>query len=562
MKRVTLLSLVASALLFACHGDQPVALKPPGISAAILDGAHGGGNGHFFFLPPLVQPVWPPPTFPGVFNPRLTPVATVCVLDVTTHLCGATLQTFPTLTAPSGGDALAIDPSHLFDRIQVVPQAQLYFAFWNAASAPGIPYFRVTVTDPFTHGQLGFVDVKVVGSFAEALQVWQAGQFAPLLSGAPLAIVFRIEQGALGSSCTSDCAEQVVTNDGGTVVTVHGFAGAQFPQGWLPPPFTSVLVKIDRVVSTTPCIPGLSEAPQFQGCYRYTTSPTVGPFAKDVTVGICHVFVPQPGHDAIQLYSFEEVEGGRTTALPNTPASFLTCANFASTAPPGGGLRNLASRLFHQVEALVAPTSAYAGHLGDGGLICCFSRVGWALPIINSMIDFDHGPTGRAVPAGTVVDTAYIAVLSPTEGVTFSRTQANATCGDTHVYANDHGPKNGAFGFNSGQNVVTVCPEGTASDFSENAFGRIRARFTPSLLASQVCIQVWTTGQPGAVGVSQGFLEAFNATGGSLGKAFSNSDANAYGQTICVTAPSIASVEFAGSQAGFAIFDNFSFLKQ
>jgi hypothetical protein len=252
--------------------------------------------------------------------------------------------------------------------------------------------------------------------------------------------------------------------------------------------------------------------------------------------------------------------------LPNTPASFLTCGNFASVAPPGGGLRNVASRLFHQVEALVAPTSAFAGHLGSGGLLCCFSRVGWALPL-NSVINFDVGPTGRAVPAGTVVDTAYIALLSPTEGVTFSKTRtgADAVCAGVDVYANDHGPVGGgAFNFHSGQNVASVCPEGTASDFSENEFGRIRARFTPGLSAGQVCIQVWVTGfrVGGPVGVAQGFLEAFDATGGSLGKTLSNATAQAYGETLCVTAPGIASAEFAGYQAGLAIFDNFSFLKQ
>jgi hypothetical protein len=564
MKRATLVSFAAASLLCACHGDRPVAPKPPGISADIVDGRPGsGGNAHFFFLPPLVQPMWPPPPFPGVFNPNLTPEAEVCVLvlDPTTGVgsCTQTVQTFPTLTAP------VIDPAHLFDRIQVSPQLQAYFAFWNSASAPASRYYRVTVRHPFTTLPLGFADVQVVGSFFELQQVWQAGKFAPLLRGAPLVIAFRIEQGALGSSCLKDCGEQVVTNNGGTVVTASGVAGARFPQGWLPSGVTQVVVKIDRVTLSptgiATCIP--LELPQVEGCYRFTTSPVVtGPFAKDVTVGICHV-VGTPAHDAaMQLYSFEEPEGG-TRRLPNVPAPFVSCTGFASVAPPAGGLRNFASQLFRQIEAVVAPTSAFAGHLGTGGLLCCFSRVGWVLPNPASpvIITFDSTPSGRPVAPGTVVDTLYNGQFAPSEGVTFSRTRPDLLCPGPHVYANDHGyTGNGGFGSASGQNVVTLCPEGTASDFSEAEFGRIRAQFTSSVSASQVCIQVWVTGPRGAPPANgRGFLVARNTAGDSVKVV---SAFGAYGQTLCAPLANITSAEFAGYQTELAIFDNFSFIKQ
>jgi hypothetical protein len=389
MKRTALVSLATMLVLFACQSDRPVAPKPPGITAAIVT----YGRGHFFFLPPLVKPVWPPPTFAGVFNPSLTPVAKVCVL--VSGSCTIVVQTFTTLTGS------IIDPSHVFDRIQVAPQLQAYFAFWNSALAPVSTYYRVTVTDPFTNSTLGFADVQVVGSLAEAAAVWQAGQFAPLLQGAPLVIVFRIEQGALGSSCASDCAEQVVTNAGGTVVTVpNGFAGVRFPAGWLGAGGTQTLVRIDRIQVGVdfPCLTGLpAGSTQYQGCYRFTTTPRVssverpGRFAVDATVGMCHTavtFPPGSGQDLLALWSQEESsEGsfffptGTPTELTNVPATFLTnCASFASVAPTGGGwLREFGWKLFHGIETVVTPTPAYADHLGLGGLLGGFSRVGWVL---------------------------------------------------------------------------------------------------------------------------------------------------------------------------------------
>src|SRR5256885_12082809 len=45
---------------------SPTALNGPTISAEIRDAVHGGGNPHFFWLPPIVAA----PTPTGVFNPR------------------------------------------------------------------------------------------------------------------------------------------------------------------------------------------------------------------------------------------------------------------------------------------------------------------------------------------------------------------------------------------------------------------------------------------------------------------------------------------------------------
>jgi hypothetical protein len=549
MKRSAVVCLGVVAVFSACR-DETSITKPVRPSFALSDGSNGG-NAHFFFLPPIVGQ----PTFRGSFNPHLSPVVEICQLNVQTQSCaGATF---------SPGD------------VQLNGSAQQYQVNWNtdpSTLAAGSVY-RLTVR---VAGQsLGFADVEPVSSGSQ-LKNLRTGDVFGLLDGRTLPLKFRIELGAFGTNCATDCAEASVTNNGATVVTNTGFAGVQFPAGWLASP-SQVIVTIERVTTlggatindagSPRCIPLVaSVAPeQLEGCYRFQTLPSAT-FAKFVTVGICAPVarLPETDLDAIQLYSVEEpvpAEGEPLIrALPNAPAPFVSCAGFTSTPQPTGFLRGLPSRLWQQLARFVTPTKAYAFHLGVGGSTCCFSRIGWVLPA-TTPINFDVGPSG-AIEAGTVVNTVYSnegVINDVTVGVTFSRTTSGGQCEGSNVYANDNGPlPGGTFGFNSGNNVVTICPEGTASDFSENSGGRIVASFTGTV--TQACIQVYVTGfQPGGQPGATGFLEAFDANNVSLGK--TTSDPNAFGQNLCVNATAgatIASVQFAGSGTGFAMFDNMS----
>jgi len=201
-------------------------------------------------------------------------------------------------------------------------------------------------------------------------------------------------------------------------------------------------------------------------------------------------------------------------------------------------------RLLEPVAALVAPRPLYASgnrmalDLGTGGETDVFSRFMWALPSDVS-INFDVGPDLGAVSPGTLVNTLYARL-----GVTFSRTNPLGLCAGTGVYANDHGPG----GFGSGQNNVTVCPEGIASDFSEAQFGAIQATF--ALPAVQACVNATPIGAG-----AQAYLEAFSVTGASLGRTESTTDR--VSQRLCVSASETSYVRFAGKEEGFAIFDNF-----
>lgn len=550
MTRTAVVCLGAVLILGACRDERTIT-KPTQPAFAISDGSNGG-NTHFFFLSPIVAH----PTFSGTFNPNLNPVVQICQLDVATHSSCA-------VAIPSPGD------------VQLNGSAQQYQLNWDTGQSPLTPgmVYRLTV---FVAGQfLGFADVEPVSGSVGQFKNLKTGDVFVLQDGRTVPLKFRIELGAFGTNCVTDCAEASLTDNGGTVVTNTGFAGVQAPSGWLGGG-SPVIVTIERVTSingstindagSIRCIPLIADvAPQqLEGCYRFKTLP-LATFAKFVTVGVCIPVntLSETDLDAIQLYSVEEGEGGSTfgiKALPNVAAPFVSCGGFTSTPLSTGLLRGLPGRLLQQLARLVTPSNAYAFHIGAGGSTCCFSRIGWVLPA-STLINFDVGPSG-AISPGSVVNTAYanLGVINDlTVGVTFSRTTPGGFCGDANVHANDNGPlAGGGFGFESGNNVVTICPENTASDFSENLGGRIVASFTGTV--TQVCIQVYATGfqsDAGKLPGATGFLEAFDANGASLGK--TTSDPNAFGQNVCVNATAtatIASVQFAGSGAGFAMFDN------
>jgi hypothetical protein len=296
---------------------------------------------------------------------------------------------------------------------------QQYQVNWNtdpSTLTPGLVY-RLTV---LVAGQpLGFADVQPVSS-GNQLKNLKTGDVFGLLDGRTLPLKFRIELGAFKTNCATDCAEATVTGDGGTVVTNTGFAGVQFPSGWLASG-GPVLVTIERVTTidgvtinnagSPRCIPlTVSVAPdQFEGCYRFKTVPSAT-FAKFVTVGICiPTSVPEVDHDAIELFSVEEpvTEEPIIRQLQNVPAPFISCAGFGSTPLSGGLLGGLPGRLLRCLASWVTPTRAYAFHLGGGGSACCFSRFGWVLPA-STPINFDVDPTGGAIEAGTALNATIL----------------------------------------------------------------------------------------------------------------------------------------------------------
>src|SRR5438477_360666 len=256
------------------------------------------------------------------------------------------------------------------------------------------------------------------------------------------------------------------------------------------------------------------------------------------THGQAGVFVPAGADPAIR-------------ALNNVPAPFLHCdPGYATLGSRGSSpRRSLLGALAVRLRSLVTPRPLFAStrvaiDLGAGGSTDMFSRFSWALP---SQLDlnFDQTPELGSILPGATVNSVYSRL-----GITFSRTNPLGLCPGTAVYANNYG----VLGFNSGQNNISVCPLGLASDFNELSFGKIKATFV--VPAVQACITATPTGFHTIFPLSGGvaFIEALDANGNVLGRTESTTDG--VPQQLCVSGAGIAAVQFAGKGSAYAIFDN------
>lgn len=189
MRTLAILTL-ALAFLAGCSDESRQPLAPAGAptppSFDIADGAHGG-NGHFYFLPPMV----PAPSYSGTFDGSLEPWVEICVWSTVAHSCGANLETF-TMTTGSGSE-----------RVRVNPTDELYIVNWHTGyiledfplGADEVYRIRVLVG----MRELGHADVQVAASMRD-LKTVDRDEFVPLKDGRTLPIKFRIEEGALAGS--------------------------------------------------------------------------------------------------------------------------------------------------------------------------------------------------------------------------------------------------------------------------------------------------------------------------------------------------------------------------
>ena len=512
----------------SCHGDRSYSAGP---AALFLDANHSGDNAFFYWLAPILNQEAPAAQ---VFSKQLTPTVTI------SNLCTGTI-----IRRFAGADVQA--------------GAAQYQANWHTAddNLDSACTYRISVQAGTR--QLGLADVDVVDSGSELKNV-NTNEFIPLLDDRTLPIKFFI---GVGSQCDrpgSDCGEGTVQpGTSTTIVTENGQAGVFVPAGAVDQPVTLIIESADD----RPCIAGLL-APVYSGqigpfgnsCYDFHTEPPLtqvnaaGKFNTNVTVGIC-ADVSALDHvtrDLLQIFQLHVGADPAIRPLNNVPAPFLSC----DPGFPLGSRRSWIGNLAARVGSLFAPRPLFASSrvafdVGAGGQTDIFSRFTWALP---SQIDlnFDQLPDLSAVLPGTSVNAAYARL-----GVRFSRNNPLGICPGTGVYANDYG----VLGFNSGQNNISVCPLGIASDFSELTAGRITASF--AIPAVQVCITATPRGFhtifPGGVA----FIEALDANGNVVGRTESTTDR--VPQQLCVGASSIAAVQFAGKGSAYAMFDNLRWIR-
>jgi hypothetical protein len=423
--------LAAAVLALGC-ADRRAPTMPP--SYLIQDAVHGGGNPHFYWLPPMV----PSPTFSGTFNPTLSPILQIDEVANPALLCGREVATF-TMTSGPGSETIRVDLI-----------AQHYIVNWHA----GDPAFGLRTECTYRIRallkvgaqmlELGIADVDVVSN-GSGLKNVQTGEFIGLVDNRTLVVKARIEHGAAavasgGQGCRPGraCVEVVVGAGGGTVIAPGQRAGLQIPDA---------ATDIERIIlieerTERPCFPLTAMAlPQFNECYLIQSFPDV-PFgdgdpttlADNYTAGLC-VELP-PGMtieqaQRLQVFRFDaEAEAQVLQALQNVPAPFLPCNE---QVPSNGGI-GLWRFLRDHLATLLLPRRLYAAvamvDFGVGGSGTETSLFTWSLPSQMTA----NSPQNQSATSGAPVATPPSVIVrdfggNPVEGVTvtFSAAAGNGT---------------------------------------------------------------------------------------------------------------------------------------
>lgn len=448
MRHVTrCLAVGIIVLAAACRENTPVQPRQPGsIQALIVDGAHSG-NPHFFFLPPLVPN---PSSFftAGQFNAHLAPTVEVCQLAANPALGPTDCANGSLVFGPA---TMSLDAAD-----------ELYQLNWDtkASALDATAFYRVTVRGAAQGTSLGSLDVDPVLGGMKNLKT---GDVVVFQDGRTLPIKVRIENGAFGSTNSNDFVEASVPNvstSGATVITTNtGFAGASFPNGWLPTINGVQLNQVVVIIERVPVAEGLGQTclssglQEMEGCYRFRTDPDLhtleATFAQNVTVGVCFEVPSAIGHEnkfPFVLHKREEFNGtlvGPAILLPEAPAPFVHCDSFTPTPGTigaalragniGAAARASLALLSRGVSHFIEPQAAHAVDLGAGGSTDGFSRVGWAER--DTMFVGPNVPT--SAPAGSTIQ-ATVQILAfhnpppPVVGrlVTFTVTGANGTLVD------------------------------------------------------------------------------------------------------------------------------------
>lgn len=220
MKRFALLTIVPALVLLGCQEPQgpttsssavddpaPLTDQEPS-SPLVSDGAHGeGGNGDFFFLPPLVpDPSGHPDFSPGEFNADLDPVVEICAVDEE-DCADPQPDGFPIVFTGdgSGSEGVRVDED---DEHFIVNWHTQHFRLDEGA----VYRIRVLVDED----ELGYADVRVVNGGRGPRNDANDGYF-PLKYGRTLPIKFRVENaptcGADGAALAAACGDDPPNED-------------------------------------------------------------------------------------------------------------------------------------------------------------------------------------------------------------------------------------------------------------------------------------------------------------------------------------------------------------
>jgi hypothetical protein len=179
MRVHSLMMLTISAAVAACSDTPSPLAGPSRPSTEIMDGAHGGGNQSFYFLPPLVANPGS-----GVNLTTLSPVVEICTWDGTgcTDLLAHFTTDLATTTTTQPGNS---------ETVRLSEDGDIVNWHTDAFNLSVDATYRIRVI--LNNAELGHADVDVVGSGKDLKNV-NTGEFIGLLDGRTLPIKFRIEQ--------------------------------------------------------------------------------------------------------------------------------------------------------------------------------------------------------------------------------------------------------------------------------------------------------------------------------------------------------------------------------
>lgn len=458
MRRVppfpTLLTLAVLMFAAACGDSRPTApaMSPGGPNAVISDGSHNG-NPDFFFLPPLAPDPRQNPNFDaGKFNAKLTPVVSVCLLDVASTAvpdnnssCKSTLVTY------SG------------PQVRVFPSLEFYLAVWNLRAAEPDEHLFYRVQVFVGTKRLGFLDVRVVTSLREARNAI-TGQVIPIPEDFILPIPFRIEQGALGAACkgtNADCTEVSVTPQGGTFFTSTNHAALVLTPGWASAAAFaagggSIALTIERkpANSDIPCHSGSVSGALYQeqaACYHYQTYPDIRPYGgfqtNDNVAAQCSTVprtIGEGGNSGTEEWLLFKSDPGLPLQVLEDRAepAGLDCTNFAFMEHlPSNPVLRLASLGWHAVTQTVGQVVgvkvAYAWDLGLGGHLLAgdgLSDISWGKGLVaTKAADAQWATVGGAVTPTVKINGYHHGGAVSGVPVTFTTQTGSIFAGDAVV---------------------------------------------------------------------------------------------------------------------------------
>lgn len=283
---------VALTVVFAlgCSDSRDVtpphrAVKPAAPSADVLDAVHGGGNPHFYLLPPLVAN----PAYSGTFDAAESPTISVCAWSASG--CGAAVAQF-SMTSGTGAQLVRVDTTE-----------QLYIVNWDTDECVSGPctldpnqVYRLSIAVAGT--ELGHADVYVVANQQQAKDVI-TGDYIALVDGRTLPIKFRIEQGAV----------TVLGTSGGTATDASGAVTLSIPPGALSQP-TGITIE---PMASYPATAGLV------GGAVYDFGPDGTQFAAPATITIAYDPSKVPGGvDESTLGLMTQDNTGAWVAVPGS----------------------------------------------------------------------------------------------------------------------------------------------------------------------------------------------------------------------------------------------------